>query len=240
MSNKGICLDLDNTLYDYSAAHKPALEESLRWLCQALNRERESVQSAYAQARQRVNHDLHGLASSHSRLLYFQGVCEYFGASPYETAVAAEDRYWQNFFENMHLRPGVLEFFQSMKNTPIVIVTDLTTRIQFQKITHLQLAPLLKAIVTSEEAGHEKPHPRIFELAADKLQVPPADLCMIGDSWERDIEGALKFGMRSFWFREDSQDWPNSAKRIERTEPKPELVTEFNDFYALPQLIDLK
>ncbi|MFN8554526.1 MAG: HAD family hydrolase [Candidatus Obscuribacterales bacterium] len=239
MSNKGICLDLDNTLYDYNVAHRPALEASLSWLSKLLNRERQAVQTAYSQARKRVNHDLHGLASSHSRLLYFQGVCEYFGVSPYETAIAAEDFYWQKFFENMQLRPGVLEFFQSMsmKSRPIVIVTDLTTRIQFQKITHLQLAPVLQAIVTSEEAGHEKPHPRIFELAAAKLQLQPEDICMIGDSWERDIEGALKFGMHCFWFREELQ---NLAKGPSHPEHVLELVTEFNDFYLLPQLMESK
>ncbi len=229
MSSKGILLDLDNTLYDYKAAHTPALEATLDWLAQTLEQSSPDVESAYLESRRRTNKDLHGLASSHSRLLYFQGVCEHFGVGPYEIAGEAEDLYWRKFFQHMVLRPGVTDFLSAMQAQPIAIVTDLTTRIQFQKIAHLKLAPAINAIVTSEEAGHEKPHAHIFELAAAKLQLASEDLCMIGDSWERDIQGALKFGMRCYWFRDETEQQPND---------RPDLVTEFTDFHSLTELIN--
>ncbi len=238
MNSKGILLDLDNTLYDYTAAHTPALELTLTWLAQALEQPRADVHSAYVESRRRVNKDLHGLASSHSRLLYFQGVSEHFRADPYQIAGEAEDRYWCEFFQHMILRPGVTEFLKAMKSKPIAIVTDLTTRIQFQKIIHLKLASSLTAIVTSEEAGHEKPHGRIFEIAAAKLQMASEDLCMIGDSWERDIQGALKFGMRCFWFRDGSeQELAHNDKSLSPND-RPDLVTEFTDFHSLTELIN--
>ncbi len=235
MSSKGILLDLDNTLYDYKAAHTPALETTLSWLTKTLAQSRAEIDSTYAESRRRINKDLHGLASSHSRLLYIQGVCEHFGAGPYEIAGEAEDIYWREFFLHMVLRPGVTEFLTAMQPKPIAIVTDLTTRIQFQKIAHLKLASSLKAIVTSEEAGHEKPHAHIFELAAAKLRLPTEDLCMIGDSWERDIQGALKFGMRCFWFRDEAEH-QETAKTVQND--RPDLVTEFTDFHSLTELIN--
>ncbi len=238
MNNKGILLDLDNTLYDYNAAHTPALEVTLSWLAQTLNQPRAEIESAYVESRRSVNNDLHGLASSHSRLLYFQGVSEHFGVEPYEIAGRAEDLYWRKFFQHMVLRPGVTEFLSAMKSKPIAIVTDLTTRIQFQKITHLKLASSLKAIVTSEEAGHEKPHARIFEIAAAKLQMASEDLCMIGDSWERDIQGALKFGMRCFWFRDQSEQQQAGKDKPHPHNDRPDLVTEFTDFRSLTELIN--
>jgi HAD superfamily hydrolase (TIGR01549 family) len=229
MSNRGILLDLDNTLYDYLAAHTPALEVTIEWLTEKLDRPQPEVRSAYTESRRRVNKELHGLASSHSRLLYFQGVCEHFKTDPYEVAVEAQDLYWREFYQHMVLRPGVLDFLSAMKGKPIAIVTDLTTRIQFQKITHLKLASSLQAIVTSEEAGHEKPHGRIFELAATKLQMSPEDLCMIGDSWERDIQGALKFGMRCYWFRDGAEKSDND---------RPDLVTAFTNFHSLTEIVN--
>lgn len=252
MSRKGILLDLDNTLYDYKAAHTPALEATLGWLTETLKQSRAEVESTYIESRRRVNKDLHGLAASHSRLLYFQGICEHFGVGPYEIANDAEDLYWREFFQHMVLRPGVTEFLVAMQPKPIAIVTDLTTRIQFQKIAHLKLAPSLKAIVTSEEAGHEKPHAHIFELAAAKLQLASEDLCMIGDSWERDIQGALKFGMRCYWFRNETDaDLSGTGKDVEKggagkdgdskgdkQNDRPDLVTEFTDFHTLIELID--
>lgn len=233
MSSKGILLDLDNTLYDYKAAHTPALEATLGWLVETLGHPLHQIEPVYAESRRRVNKELHGLASSHSRLLYFQGVCEHFKIGPYEIAVQAEDLYWREFFLHMVLRPGVTEFLSAMPPKPIAIVTDLTTRIQLQKIAHLKLAQSLTAIVTSEESGQEKPHAHIFHLAAAKLQLASEDLCMIGDSWERDIQGALKFGMRCFWFRDEAEQNKAHAQN-----DRPDLVTEFTDFHSLTELIN--
>ncbi|MBP9093849.1 HAD family hydrolase [bacterium] len=228
MKSKGILLDLDNTVYDYKQAHEPAIAAALQWLAHELEQKLEAVEAQYVDCRRRVNKSLHGLASSHSRLLYFQGIAEAFGCFPHLIAGSAEDLYWQIFFDNMQLRPGCLAFFQSI-DLPIAIVTDLTARIQFEKIEHLKIATYLQAIVTSEESGHEKPHPRIFELAAQKLSLPLASLCMIGDSFERDIEGARKLGLDCYWLNTEAGDI-EIAKGCDS-------VTIFDDFLQLLELV---
>jgi HAD superfamily hydrolase (TIGR01509 family) len=58
----------------------------------------------------------------------------------------------------------------------------------------LGLAPRFETIVTSAEAGASKPDPRIFELALERLRVPPERALHIGDS-EADEEGARAAGM---------------------------------------------
>ena len=226
MKFDGILLDLDNTVYDYKQAHEPAIAAALQWLAAELEQGLEAIEAQYVACRSRVNKSLHGLASSHSRLLYFQGIVEAFGRFPHLLAGAAEDLYWQTFFDNMQLRPGCLPFLQSV-GLPIAIVTDLTARVQFDKIAHLKIATYLQAIVTSEESGHEKPHPRIFELAAQKLDLPLTALCMIGDSFERDIEGARKLGLDCYWFNAEGGN-------IERV---GDSVTIFDDFLELLELV---
>ena len=228
MKSKGILLDLDNTVYDYKLAHEPAIAGALQWLALELEQRLEAVEAQYVDCRMRVNKSLHGLASSHSRLLYFQGIVEAFGRFPHLLAGAAEDLYWQIFFENMQLRPGCLGFLQSV-GLPIAIVTDLTARIQFEKIAHLKIATHLQAIVTSEESGHEKPHPRMFELAAQKLDLPLTSLCMIGDSFERDIDGARKLGLDCYWFSTESMTI--ESDRVSGS------VTIFDDFLQLLELV---
>jgi len=228
MKIDGILLDLDNTVYDYKTAHTPALADALVWLSKSLNRRLEEIESAYKSARHHINNHLHGLASSHSRLLYFQGICESFNHWPCELALQAEEIYWNTFIKNMNLREHCLSFLQAMQPRPIAIVTDLTTRIQFEKINKLGLQSYIKAVVTSEEAGHEKPHPHIFELAARKLALPVQSLCMIGDSFERDIEGALAFGMQCFWFQGDEAETDNK-KELTRVRP----FTDFTDLIKL-------
>ncbi|MFA7336068.1 MAG: HAD family hydrolase [Candidatus Obscuribacterales bacterium] len=230
MKSEGILLDLDNTVYDYKQAHEPAIAAALEWLAFELEQKLEAVEAKYVDCRRRVNKSLHGLASSHSRLLYFQGIAEAFGRFPHILASAAEDLYWQIFFDNMQLRPGCLAFLQSV-GLPIAIVTDLTARIQFEKIKHLKIATYLQAIVTSEESGHEKPHPLIFEIAAQKLDLPLTSLCMIGDSFERDIEGARKLGLDCYWLNTEGGDKETVRARA------CDSVTIFDDFRQLLELV---
>jgi putative hydrolase of the HAD superfamily len=47
----------------------------------------------------------------------------------------------------------------------------------------------------------QKPDPRIFLHAAEKLGVAPAEIVHVGDSFAADVEGALAVGMRAIWYR---------------------------------------
>jgi putative hydrolase of the HAD superfamily len=48
---------------------------------------------------------------------------------------------------------------------PTAIVTDLTAQIQFRKVVYFGLDHYFDYIITSEEAGHDKPHQAPFKLA---------------------------------------------------------------------------
>jgi putative hydrolase of the HAD superfamily len=61
----------------------------------------------------------------------------------------------------------------------------------------LELAPLLDAVVLPSDAGAEKPDPRIFRLALERLGKPAAASVFVGDSAERDLAGARAVGMRA-------------------------------------------
>jgi FMN phosphatase YigB (HAD superfamily) len=240
MKIEGILLDLDDTVYDYRNAHRPALAAALTWLAQRLSVAMEEIEKAYVTSRRHVNTELHGLAASHSRLLYFQGVCESFGQWPCEIALQAEDIYWSTFLPKMEIRQGCLAFLSAMQPRPTAIVTDLTARIQFEKVTKLGLKAHVQAIVTSEEVGHEKPHADVFTLAAQKLGLKPQQLCMIGDSWDRDIKGALQLGMPCFWYCDSQENRENSTS--EKSAVKANCinagVTQFTQFSELINLVN--
>jgi HAD superfamily hydrolase (TIGR01509 family) len=61
-------------------------------------------------------------------------------------------------------------------------------------LEELGLADHFETVVTSAEAGTPKPHPRIFELALERLGVRPERALHIGDA-EADEEGARAAGM---------------------------------------------
>ena len=62
--------------------------------------------------------------------------------------------------------------------------------------------------MTSEEAGVEKPNPKIFLDCLHKLQIKPQEALYIGDSFERDIIGAHAAGLLPFWLNTTRQQAP--------------------------------
>jgi FMN phosphatase YigB (HAD superfamily) len=55
----------------------------------------------------------------------------------------------------------------------------------------------IDAVVTSVDAGHLKPHPAVFELAARAAGVPAEECVVIGNKEVNDVEPALEMGMRA-------------------------------------------
>lgn len=48
-----------------------------------------------------------------------------------------------------------------------------------------------------------KPHPCMFQLAAEKLQLPAGQILHIGDNLEKDVMGAKNAGFQAAWYAED-------------------------------------
>lgn len=61
--------------------------------------------------------------------------------------------------------------------------------------TEMGLEPYLDFKVTSLEAGYDKPHPGIFDLALRKAGVSAAESIFVGDQYEQDIQGSRAVGM---------------------------------------------
>ena len=73
---------------------------------------------------------------------------------------------------------------------PTAIVTDLTAQIQFRKVVYFGLDHYFDFIVTSEEAGYDKPNEAPFRIALEKMQPKGNVIWMIGDNPLNDIQGA--------------------------------------------------
>ena len=70
------------------------------------------------------------------------------------------------------------------------------------------------AMVGSKAHGRIKPHPSIFEAALADLGVGPAEVVMVGDSYEDDIEGARALGIRAILLDRDGLH-PEEEERID-------------------------
>lgn len=200
MSIKGILLDIDNTLYNYKNSHDFAFHSVINFAKEFMCVDEDVFIKAYGIARESINQDLAETASSHNRLLYFQRTCENLCINPLIWGLKLYDVYWDAFLDSIQLSDGVMEFLeQSSKKYKICFLTDLTAHIQYRKIEKLNLARFVSSIVTSEESGAEKPHPYMFMLAANKLNLPMSQVIMIGDNYDKDILGANRLGIKSIF-----------------------------------------
>ncbi len=59
------------------------------------------------------------------------------------------------------------------------------------------LLDLLDSSITSARAGARKPHPNIYRASVGTLGVDPGDVLFVGDSWEPDVRGPRRMGMRA-------------------------------------------
>jgi hypothetical protein len=82
---------------------------------------------------------------------------------------------------------------------PLGLLTNGPPDIQRFKIDHAGLADYFDATVISGETGIGKPARAAFALVAAQLGVDVASMVMVGDSWERDVLGALQAGSSAVW-----------------------------------------
>jgi len=79
------------------------------------------------------------------------------------------------------------------------LLTNGPADIQRLKFDGTGLADCFDSVIISGEVGIGKPDPAVFAYALDQLGAPPETAVMVGDSWERDVLGALGAGMSAVW-----------------------------------------
>lgn len=204
MKYKGILLDIDNTLYDYNTTHSFAKNRVLDYCMSEFDLSKVEISAAYEKARNKVHFELIETAASHNRLLYFQKMLEILKINALKYSFEIYNIYWDSFLEVLKPFDGIYDFLEKYEQK-ICLVTDLTAHIQYRKIKKLKLDKYCNFLVTSEEVGREKPHPYMFMLALQKLNLNQNEVCMIGDNLNKDIIGATNLGIESIWFNHEDK-----------------------------------
>ena len=119
--------------------------------------------------------------------------------------------YWDTLLEVSRPEAGSLEAVKTLyeMGISIGIGTDMTTRMQYEKLEHLGFAP--SHIVTSQEAGFEKPHPEVMALCVRKAGCAPEECVFVGDTFKKDVLGALDAGMHAVWYNVKEKALPENV-----------------------------
>lgn len=108
----------------------------------------------------------------------------------------------------------------------LCVATNGLVALQKPRIANSAIGRYISHIAVSEEVGAPKPSPLIFNALLDKANISAAQAIMVGDSLEKDVQGAKNAGIKSVWYNPDGA--------INATPIVPDY-----EIHRLPQLIDL-
>jgi putative hydrolase of the HAD superfamily len=127
----------------------------------------------------------------------------------------------QDFIEISPLQtktfPKAHETLQSLKEKgyQLHIITNGFNEVQFKKLTNCELISYFTEIITSEDAGANKPSIKIFDFALSKAGASSIESIMVGDDLKTDIAGAKKAMIDQIYF--------NTQKIIHQEKPTFEV-----------------
>ncbi|MFC7069747.1 HAD family hydrolase [Halobaculum lipolyticum] len=204
MSVDAVLFDLDDTLYPYdpcNEAGRRAAFETYRDRGGGLDAD--AFEARRSRARAATKREVPATASSHNRHIYYGRVVADL-PGPFDAGLARElgDAYWDAYLDEMTAFDDALDTLATLReaNVDVAVVTNLTTRVQLRKLSRLGVDRHLDALVTSEEVGREKPAAPVFTTALARLDCPPSDALVVGNSPHNDVEGANALGIETALF----------------------------------------
>ncbi|WP_121741263.1 HAD family hydrolase [Natronorubrum halophilum] len=199
-----VLFDLDDTLYPYPPCKEAGMDAARATARdRGYDFDREAFEEFYRTGRREVKRELVGTAATHERFLYFKRALEERTGEPRAgDALALGEAFWEGYVDEMALFPNVEETLETLQDAgvDVAIVTNLTTRIQLEKIDRLGLEPYIDLLLTSEETGREKPGSVMFALPLARLESRPSEAVMVGDNVEADVVGGNAAGLETVLF----------------------------------------
>ena len=98
----------------------------------------------------------------------------------------------------------------------ICLLSNGVREMQVQRIANAGIAPYVSDLIVSEDIGHGKPAPEIYDYAFEKLGIRDKGCTlMLGDSLSSDIAGGQNYGIDTCWYNPGRKTAPDPAPRFE-------------------------
>ncbi len=200
-----VFFDLDNTLWDFRANSKSALEElfNRRKLQEKYGLDFPTFYKKYYFHNERLWEDLRDGRIDATFLKK-----ERFRVTFHEIGIEneAEIRYfYENYLPTIthynQLVKGALDLIFYLKpKYNLHVLTNGFLEVTHRKINESELKGHFQTITSAEEIEKRKPNPEIFNWALKKADTTPDNSCYIGDDWIADGLGAKAIGMYSIFY----------------------------------------
>lgn len=201
MRERAIFFDLDNTLYCFKKIDKAGEEACVTYLKNHFDYRgtrvdyHKEIYQHMDSMMERLGHDNCGV---HSRTLRNELFLKAHGWPAIPHAAKLDQLYWTEGLKHLTIEPGIKDLLEDIKEQRIYVGvgTNMSAFVQYQKIDRLGLSDFVSDIISSEEAGYEKPSSGFFAYCAAKADVDPSNAIFVGDNYENDVLGSRNAGMK--------------------------------------------
>jgi YjjG family noncanonical pyrimidine nucleotidase len=215
---RAVLFDLDDTLFD----HRASSAEALRRVQSTYEYFRGTPFSEFEQTHSNLLEAMHldvvsgRIGMDEARCERFRRLFESFNVKPSdEMCSAAARQYRSEYLAARRAIVGAEALLEAIRQRArVAIVSNNMLEEQKEKLAFCRLAAHVDVLVVSEEAGVSKPEPEIFRIALDRMGARPEDAVMVGDSWEADVVGARRSGIRAVWFNPQRRPAPDPSHRV--------------------------
>jgi putative hydrolase of the HAD superfamily len=233
LSIKAVIFDVDDTLFDYRYCCRKgltAVQNKFKCFQKLSLHEFEKEQ-------RKLSDEIHGsqmlagnISLERERIERFKISFSKAGeAADESTAKEAVNIYRENYEASFRAVTGAYELLDALKSrVKIAVLSNSYYDLLMSKLVHCSLDKFVDVVVVSEQAGVTKPDTKIFIETLKKLDCKPDKAVMIGDSWEVDILGAHKAGIRSVWYNQYNQSIPD-----------PSIAPVINSYFPVQKVLNI-
>lgn len=200
---KDILFDLDDTLFDFHADERAALEKTFASLQLPAD---DAVCARYSEINQAQWKALERgeITRAQVKLRRFELLLAEMG-QPKEQAVQAAGIYQERLSEDYHFMDGAPELLETLNGRyRMFLVSNGTLSVQEGRLKKAGIGHYFADIFISEQLGADKPSKRFFDLAfANIADFDVKTAVIVGDSLTSDIRGGIHAGVRTIWFNSE-------------------------------------
>ncbi|MBN9399976.1 MAG: HAD-IA family hydrolase ['Candidatus Kapabacteria' thiocyanatum] len=189
---KAVVFDLDNTLVDFMAMKRQAVDAAIGAMMDA------GLNLTFDQMKTHID-AIYKEQGIEYQQVFDQLLKELLGKVDYRILSAGIIAYRRAREAALKPYPHVTATLMRLNRAQIklAIVSDAPAREAWLRLCFINYHHFFNVVVTFDDTGERKPSPKPFRTALERLGVEPNEAIMVGDWAERDMVGARNIGMKT-------------------------------------------
>jgi 5'-nucleotidase len=227
-----ICFDLDNTLINYEKTFERTMEFCFALLVAEYTTLKQITFTKWFPIFKKYC-DLYWSAYStkvvsrkeYRRIRYISAMNELGVQTTHHQAERLQHFFNQHVANFVVPFNGVVPFLKKLKhhNKKLGIITNGKSEIQYKKLQKAGFIPYFDSVIISDDVNVAKPSTDIFYIAKERLGKDNDRCVYIGDSWELDIQSAMKANWDAIYFNSRNEKMFNNKDIVKEVRTIAEL-----------------